>query len=176
MPYFIIMKKFNNFVFPFNTIFCGLAIPAIIFIVFVLKWLPCPMCLLQQFFIFVIMLLSLFCWIKKTPQYLIILTQMLMIITILSGVYVAADQVHLQYFSTVAPATTPLDNTTCLEVTSPFLIKTTQEITGTVKSCSEINVNETISGLSLAVYSLGFFIFLLALNLIAFFINLFKRK
>ena len=168
------MKKFNNLTFPFNTIVCGLAIPAIIFIAFVLKWLPCPMCLMQQFCIFVIMLLSLFCWIKKTPKYLIIVAQVLIIITILSGDYVAADQVHLQYFSTPVP--TPLDSTTCSEVTNPFLLQTTKAITGTIKSCSEINVNETISGLSLAVYSLGFFIFLLALNIIAFFINLFKRK
>ena len=84
--------------------------------------------------------------------------------------YVAADQVHLQYFS----PTQIVDAPTCSEVVNPFLIQATKTITGTVKSCSELN--ETIAGLSLAVYSLVFFILLLAINTISFFIQLLKRK
>ncbi len=172
----IIMKKLNNIIFPFNTIACAIVIPAIIFIVFVLKWLPCPICLLQQLCIFTSLVLSIFCSMGRTPQPLRNITHIVIIIIIIFGAYVAADQVYLQYFSSPAPTSARLDGPTCSEVTNPFLLKTTKAITGTIKSCNEINVDDTISGLSLAVYSLAFFIFLLALNTVTLFINLFKRK
>ena len=162
------MKKLNNLIFPFNTIVCALAIPAIIFIVFVLKWLPCPMCLLQQLCILTTLVLSLFCWINHKRQFLTIILRVVLIITIAYGIYVAGSQVHLQYFST--PATVA----SCSDTMNPFLIQATNALTGTVKSCSELN--ETVAGLSLAVYSLAFFIFLLVINSISLFINLFKRS
>ena len=98
--------------------------------------------------------------------------RVMIIITIAYGIYVAADQVHLQYFSTPTPVAAPI--TSCSDTMNPFLIQATKSITGTVKSCSELN--ETVGGLSLAVYSLAFFIFLLAVNTISLFINLFKKE
>lgn len=164
------MKIINKSIFPFNTIVCALAIPAIIFVVFVLKWLPCSMCLLQQLCIFGVLVLSLFCWIYNKYRYITNSVHFAIILIICFGIYVAADQVILQYF-TFGPLT---DTTSCSNVVNPFLAQATKTITGTVKSCSELN--ETVAGLSLAVYSLVFFIFMLTVNTLSLFINLFKKK
>lgn len=163
------MKTFNELIFPFNTIICALAVPAIIFIVFVLKWLPCPMCLLQQACIFGVLILSFFCWIFKRYKPIINITHLIIILVICFGIYVAADQVHLQYF-TATPST---DTPSCSNVVNPFIVQTTQAITGTFKSCSELN--ETVAGFSLAVYSLIFFIFMLIVNVLGLITRIFKK-
>ncbi|XSZ47175.1 disulfide bond formation protein B [Francisella noatunensis] len=82
---------------------------------------------------------------------------------IVVGCYIAADQAYLQYFS----STISDDPTGCGAISNPFLIDATKSLTGTVSSCTSIA--QDISGVSLAVYSLIFFICLLVINCVSLF-------
>ena len=162
------MKNFNNIIFPLNALISAISMVVIAFTVFILDWKPCPMCLLQQLCILIIFTISLLGWIKNQPQSLNLIIRIVTLITIIFGAYVAADQTYIQYFQTIPT----IDSSSCSAVVNPFLIKATKAITATVESCSDIN--EQISGISLAVYSFILFLCLLAINTISFFVNLFK--
>jgi disulfide bond formation protein DsbB len=164
------MKKLDSYIFPINTIVCALTLCAIVLTMTILGWKPCPMCLLQQFSVLCIFILSTLGWIKKSPRTFSLIIRIIIIAIIIMGLYIAADQVHLQYF-TNAPTTTNIGS--CGGIDNPFLLDVTKSVTGSVESCSEIS--EQISGYSLAVYSLIFFICLLMVNCIGFFIKIFKK-
>ena len=164
------MKNFNNLIFPFNTIICAVSIAAIIFTVTILAWKPCVMCLLQQLSVLIIFTVSLLGWIKSNPVSLNNLIRTVIIIAIIFGAYVAADQTYIQYFQTIPT----VDSSSCGAITDPFLIQATKSITGSVESCTDIT--EEISGISLAIYSFVFFICLLVINTVSFFIHLFKKS
>lgn len=164
------MRFFNNILFPFNTLACAVAIIIIAFTIIALGWKPCPMCLLQQLSVLVIFTISLFAWLKNHSKNLEIIIRAIIIIAIIFGLYVAASQSYIQHFH----STLTVDKSSCGAVTNPFLVEATKTITGSVESC--VNVNEQISGISLAIYSFIFFMCLLIINIVSFFINLFKRS
>lgn len=163
------MKNVNSYIFPINTIVCILILFIVAFTVIALGWKPCPMCLLQQLSVLCILVFSILGWIKKSPKSFSIIIRIIILIIIIFGMYLAADQIYLQYF-----ANTPTTNVaSCGGIDNPFLLNVTKSITGSVESCSEIS--ESISGYSLAVYSLLFFTGLLIINCISFFIKIFKK-
>jgi disulfide bond formation protein DsbB len=110
-------------------------------------------------------------WVKKSPKTFSLFIRVIIIAIIVLGLYIAADQVYLQYFANITPPTTNIAS--CGGIDNPFLLSVTKSVTGSVESCSEIS--EQISGYSLAVYSLIFFICLLVINCIGFFIKIFKK-
>ncbi|WP_245806444.1 disulfide bond formation protein B [Francisella halioticida] len=135
----------------------------------ILGWKPCPMCLLQQLSVLCILVFSILGWIKKSPKGFSLAIQIMTLAVIILGMYVAADQIHLQYFTN-----TPTTNVaSCGGIDNPFLLSVTKSITGSVESCSEIS--KQISGYSLAVYSFLFFSCLLVVNCISLFIKIFKK-
>lgn len=163
------MKNIDRYILPINTIVCILTLCAVVFTMTILGWKPCPMCLLQQLSILCILAFSIFGWVKKSPKSFSVVIRVIILIIIILGMYIAADQIYLQYFAS-APAT-PV--TSCGGINNPFLLDVTKSITGSVESCSEIS--EKISGYSLAVYSFLFFSFLLVINCISLFIKIFKK-
>ncbi|WP_150467873.1 disulfide bond formation protein B [Francisella sp. SYW-9] len=165
------MKKLDSYIFPINTIVCIITLCAVIFTMAILGWKPCPMCLLQQFSVLCVLVFSILGWIKKSPKIFSLIIRAIIIAIIILGLYIAADQVYLQYFANTTPPTTNIAS--CGGIDNPFLLSVTKSVTGSVESCSEIS--EQISGYSLAVYSLIFFICLLVINCIGFFIKIFKK-
>ncbi|NDT54718.1 disulfide bond formation protein B, partial [Francisella tularensis subsp. holarctica] len=143
------MKKLSNCIFIFNTLACFVALGVVIFTISVLDWKPCPMCLLQQLCVLSIMLLSLLVLATKKFKSFSTLLQLITIIVIATGAYIAADQVYLQYFLT----DTSNNNAACGAINNKFLLDATKSITGTINSCTDIS--EKISGVSLTVYSLS---------------------
>jgi len=164
------MKKINNLIFPFNALICAISIAIITFTIIVLDWKPCPMCLLQQLSVLIILTVSLLGWIKSDLRSLNILIRIVLLAAITFGAYIAAEQTYIQYFETL----TSTGTSSCGAVTNPFLIKATKTITGSVESCTDIT--EEISGISLAIYSLIFFVSMFVINAISFFIHLFKKS
>lgn len=164
------MKKMADYIFPFNALLCFVALCVVAYTVFVLNWKPCPMCLLQQLCVFCIMLISLIGWLKNKPKSFALSIELITIIIIIFGAYVAADQTYIQYFSSAQVSTSG----TCGGMSTPLLIDVTKSITGTVENCAD--TYEKISGLSLAVYSLIFFIFLLVINCVCFLAKVFNFK
>ncbi|AJI63112.1 disulfide bond formation protein B [Francisella tularensis] len=163
------MKKLSNCIFIFNTLACFVALGVVIFTISVLDWKPCPMCLLQQLCVLSIMLLSLLVLATKKFKSFSTLLQLITIIVIATGAYIAADQVYLQYFLT----DTSNNNAACGAINNKFLLDATKSITGTINSCTDIS--EKISGVSLTVYSFIFFISLLIINCINFLVRIFKK-
>ncbi|AIT09441.1 dihydrofolate synthase [Candidatus Francisella endociliophora] len=163
------MKVFKNYIFPFNALVCLTGIFLVAYTMTILGWKPCPMCLLQQLCVLCIFILSILGWIKKSSKNFSIIVNIVIIAIIILGIYVAADQVYIQYFQTVT-TTAP---GTCGGIDNPFLLDATKSITGTVESCTDIT--EKISGVSLAVYSLIFFISMLIINCISLLIRILKK-
>ncbi|MED7788178.1 disulfide bond formation protein B [Francisella sp. 19X1-34] len=166
------MKNLDNYIFPINTIICILTLCAVVFTMTDLGWKPCPMCLLQQLSVLCILVVSILGIIKKSPKIFSLIIRAIIILVVILGLYIAADQVYLQYFANTPPPTTT-NIASCGGIDNPFLLSVTKSVTGSVESCSEIS--EQISGYSLAVYSLIFFICLLVINCIGFFIKIFKK-
>nr|AAX78095.1 unknown protein [synthetic construct] len=127
------------------------------------------MCLLQQLCVLSIMLLSLLVLATKKFKSFSTLLQLITIIVIATGAYIAADQVYLQYFLT----DTSNNNAACGAINNKFLLDATKSITGTINSCTDIS--EKISGVSLTVYSFIFFISLLIINCINFLVRILKK-
>lgn len=164
------MKKLASLILPINILVCVGAIAVIIFTIAFLGWKPCPMCLLQQFCVIIILFLSILGVIKKSPSSFHIVVKTFVILAILYGIYIAGDQVYIQYFQAV-----PIHGTIAsCDISSPFLIQATKSITGSVQSCTSIS--EEVKGVSLAIYSLVFFIFMLLINTSALFVNILKKK
>lgn len=163
------MKKLTKYTFALNTLICLLGVCIIIFTVFILGWKPCPMCLLQQLCIVCILMFSILGGIKKEPQSFSLAIHAVIIAIILLGVYIATKQVYIQYF----PSTSTATPGSCGGIDNPFLLDATKSITGTVESCTDIA--EKISGVSLAVYSLIFFLGLLVFNCLSLLIKIFKK-
>jgi len=164
------MTVLKNYIFQFNALMCLLALSFALYTVVVLGWKPCPMCLMQQLCVLLIFLLGIFGWFKKNSFK--IFTGLLVFTVIISivGMYVAADQVYIQYFP--QPASISSSNS-CGGIDSPFLLDATKSITGSIESCKDIK--EKISGVSLAVYSLTFFISIFVLNCITLTLKIFKK-
>jgi disulfide bond formation protein DsbB len=164
------MKKIAGLILPINILICICAIAMIVFMIVFLDFKPCPMCLLQQLCVIIILFFSILGVIKKSPSSFSTVVKIFVILAILYGVYVAADQVYIQYFQVI-----PVQGTiTSCDISSPFLIQATKSITGSVQSCTSIS--EEVKGVSLAIYSLVFFIFMLFINVSALFVNILKKK
>lgn len=164
------MKFFDNYIFPFNTLVCALGLCIIAYTTIILGWKPCPMCLLQQFCVLVIFVLGVIGWLKISSSKISVCLIALTLVVIIFGTYVAADQVYIQYFQ--QPIATSNVNS-CGGIDNPFLLDATKSITGSVESCTDIK--EKITGVSLAVYSLTFFIFMLITNGTSLITKLFKK-
>ncbi|MDE5041483.1 disulfide bond formation protein B, partial [Francisella tularensis subsp. holarctica] len=83
-----------------NTLACFVALGVVIFTISVLDWKPGPMCLLQQLCVLSIMLLSLLVLATNKFKSFSTLLQLITLIVIATGAYLAADQVYLQYVLT----------------------------------------------------------------------------
>lgn len=169
------IKKISSFIFPLNTLLCCCAIVGMLFTVFALDWIPCPMCLVQQGCIIGILLLSIIGWTQKNHKISSSVILSFTILLVLVGGFIAADQTYIQYFpgAAVTTTTTPTGNVSCGVVTSSLLIDAAQTITGTVKNCAEIS--DTVYGVSLAIYSFIFFVFLFLINSVSFTVRLFRK-
>ncbi|AEI35539.1 Periplasmic thiol:disulfide oxidoreductase DsbB, required for DsbA reoxidation [Francisella salina] len=159
---------FRN-IFLFNTFVCLIALAVVMITIFGLNWKPCPMCLIQQLCVICIMIFSILGLIKNSSKGFSSIVLIVIVLITIVGCYIAADQAYLQYFS----STISNDPTDCGVISNPLLIDATKSLTGTVSSCTSIS--EEISGVSLAVYSLIFFICLLGINCISLFIRIFKK-
>ena len=165
------MKKLANSIFTLNIFICISAVVVIASTMIFLGWKPCPMCLLQQLCIVIILFFSILGFIKKNPTSFANIIKLFIILTIVGGAYIAGDQVYIQYF----PAF-PVEGTAAsCDISNPFLIQATKSITGSVQSCTSIS-EEKVTGVSLAVYSLVFFVFMFIINTTAFFVNVLKKK
>lgn len=153
------MKQRNKSTLILNILLCTVSVVIIIYTVLVAGLKPCPMCLIQQACVILVLIISLVMLFIGRFTTINFILRIILIIVVCTGMYVAGDQTYLQYFATV-PA---IDSSTCSAVSNPFIINTTKALVGSVESCSEMN--ETISGLSMAVYSLLFFMLLLVINL-----------
>jgi disulfide bond formation protein DsbB len=169
---FIPMKQINKSTLLINVGLCTTSIFTIIYTMLILGWKPCPMCLIQQACVLAILLISILTLATGKTYNLNVLLRVIILIVICGGVYVAGEQTYLQYFApTIPPA---IDTSSCNAVENTFVINATKAIVGSVKSCSEIT--EPISGISMAVYSQFFFIFLLLVNIKGFFSIISKGK
>ena len=166
------MKQINKSTLIINVFLCVISVFAIIYTILALGWKPCPMCLIQQACVLAILLISILALSTGKIYYVNILLRVVILIVICTGIYVAGEQTYLQYFASAPPPT--IDTSSCDAVKNTFVINATTAIVGSVKSCSEIT--ETISGISMAVYSLFFFIFLLLVNIKGFFSIISKGK
>ncbi|AHB98934.1 disulfide bond formation protein B [Francisella orientalis] len=163
------MRFIFRHIFLFNTVICFIALAAVVFTIIGLGWKPCPMCLIQQLCVLCTMIFSILGLIKNSSKGFSTIVQTAIILIIIIGCYIAADQAYLQYFS----STISDDPTSCGAISNPFLIDATKSLTGTVSSCTSIA--EEISGVSLAVYSLIFLICLLVINCVSLFVRIFKK-
>lgn len=164
------MKKIVDSVLPLNILICIGAIITILYTMVFLGWKPCPMCLLQQLCVFIILVFSILGHTKKNPKSFSLIVKLAIILTIIGGIYIAGDQVYIQYF----PAFPVEGVAASCDITNPFLTQISKSISGSVQSCTLIS--EEVTGVSLAVYSLGFFIFMFFMNIFALFINILKKK
>ncbi|KEI35267.1 periplasmic thiol:disulfide oxidoreductase DsbB, required for DsbA reoxidation [Francisella sp. W12-1067] len=163
------MKRCDNLIFPINTLVCALAIITTVFTIIVLNWKPCPMCLLQQLSVITVAIFSILGWVKKKLVIFSLIIRIIIFAVIIAGLYVAAYQTYIQYFSINASTY----DSSCGMLDNTLIIQATKAFTGAVENCSDIS--EEISGISLAVYSLMFFTSLLIINAISFFMILFKK-
>ena len=166
------MKQMNKSTLLINVVLCAISIFTITYTMLVLGWKPCPMCLIQQACVLAILLISILTLAMGKTHSLNVLLRVIILIVICTGVYVAGEQTYLQYFASIPPPA--IDTSSCNAVENTFVINATKAIVGSVKSCSDIT--ETISGISMALYSLFFFIFLLLVNIKGFFSIISKGK
>jgi disulfide bond formation protein DsbB len=169
---FIPMKQINKSTLLINVFLCTISALTIIYTMLILGWKPCPMCLIQQACVLAILFISILTLATGKTYFLNVLLRIIILIVICAGIYVAGEQTYLQYFATIP--TPAIDIPSCDAVSNTFIINTTKSIVGSVESCTEIA--ETISGFSMAVYSLLFFIFLLLVNIKGFFSIISKGK
>ena len=166
------MKQINKSTLLINIFLCALSAFTIAYTMLILGWKPCPMCLIQQACVLTILFISILTLATGKTYNLNVLLRVIILIVICTGIYVAGEQTYLQYFASTPPPS--IDTSSCNAVENTFVINTTKAIVGSVESCSEIT--ETISGMSMAVYSLFFFIFLLLVNIKGFFSIISKGK
>jgi len=128
------------------------------------EWIPCPLCLLQQFCVVAILILALFAALIKKPKFIAKIFTTIIVIVSLLGLGTATKQIHLQYYS--ASSTTVVANKMagCDAISNHLLLDMTKSMTGSIQSCS--STEEQISGITLACYSLVFFIFMSLINII----------
>ena len=161
--------KNNSSMFALNLTVCFIVLVIAFYFVFYLDWVPCPMCLIQQFCFVGVFVISLFAWLtrKSLPSAFSNLLKIITIVIIIVGVYVAANQVYLQYFE-------PSSVAKSCDAAGAFAINAAKLLTGTVHSCSD--TSEKIYGFSLASYSLVIFVFLLVINALCFLQLIVKGK
>ena len=163
------MKRIFNYPFFINTLISTAVIIGIVFILFVEKWDPCPMCIIQQLCVITIFSSSFFGLLKTKKGKLLSLTLIcIILLASVIGIYVSTSQIWLQYFTNPA-----VSSDSCTSF-SPTFESITESLTGGVQSCS--STEETIMGMTLAVYSAMTFSLLILLNIIFFVKETFRKK
>ena len=167
------LKKIFSSYFAPNLIISTLGIVFIIFSLLILKLKPCPLCLMQQFCLVGIFLISVIGLLFAKKKIFIKSLITLSILISILGIGIAGKQVHLQYFPATV-ITKAVENTNgCDAVSNQFVLDLSKSLTGSVESCS--NKDEEVSGITLAGYSFIFFSFISLLNIV-FLRQAFRKK
>ena len=168
------VNKILKFDFAINTTLCLIVVATVSILLLVSEWIPCPLCLLQQFCVVIILTLSLTGIFIKKPKYVAKILLAITVLISLIGTGLAAKQIHLQYYPTTQTTVSANKMSGCDAITNTLLIDMTKSIAGSIQSCS--STEEKISGVTLACYSFAFFIFTSLINIVFLLRRLFHKN